>query len=198
MLRRFWTISNFFSSLRIVLIVPVSYCYIAGFPHHRLWTVMLLLAAIGTDFLDGYCARLWHQVTDWGKIIDPLADKIAKLIPLGAQGFPMTIKKAMKEVPELKEMYDSSKDTKTIIEMAQKIEGCARHISVHAAGVVIAPTPLTNYVPLQFDPKGEGKIITQYDMHSVGEDGIGLLKFDFLGIKNLSILADAVDRVKKI
>jgi CDP-diacylglycerol--glycerol-3-phosphate 3-phosphatidyltransferase len=77
MLRRFWTISNFFSSLRIVLIVPVSYCYLAGFPHHRLWTVILLLAAIGTDCLDGYCARLWHQVTDWGKIIDPLADKIA-------------------------------------------------------------------------------------------------------------------------
>ena len=128
----------------------------------------------------------------------PLADKIAKLIPLGAQGFPMTIKRAMKDVPELKEMYDNSKDTKTIIDMAEKIEGCARHISVHAAGVVIAPTPLTNYVPLQYDPKGEGKIITQYDMHAVGEDGIGLLKFDFLGIKNLSILADAVDRVKKI
>ena len=128
----------------------------------------------------------------------PLADKIAKLIPLGAQGFAMTIKKALRDVPELKEMYDNSKDTKTIIDMAEKIEGCARHISVHAAGVVIAPTPLVNYVPLQYDPKGEGKIITQYDMHSVGEDGVGLLKFDFLGIKNLSILADAVDRVKKI
>jgi DNA polymerase-3 subunit alpha len=128
----------------------------------------------------------------------PLADKIAKLIPLGAQGFPMTIKRAMKEVTELKEMYENSKDTKTIIDMAEKIEGCARHISVHAAGVVIAPTPLTNYVPLQFDPKGEGKIITQYDMHAVGEDGVGLLKFDFLGIKNLSILAEAVRRVKAI
>ncbi len=128
----------------------------------------------------------------------PLADKIAKLIPLGAQGFPMTIKKAMKEVSELKEMYDNNKDTKTIIDMAEKIEGCARHISVHAAGVVIAPTPLINYVPLQYDPKGEGKIITQYDMHAVGEDGVGLLKFDFLGIKNLSILAEAVRRVKAI
>ncbi len=128
----------------------------------------------------------------------PLADKIAKLVPLGAQGFPMTLKKALRDVPELKEMYDNNKDTKTIIDMAEKIEGCARHISVHAAGVVIAPTALTKYVPLQYDPKGEGKIITQYDMHTVGEDGVGLLKFDFLGIKNLSILADAVDRVKKI
>ena len=79
--------------------------------------------------------------------------------------------------------------------MAKKIEGCARHISVHAAGVVISPTPLTDFVPLQLDPKG-GKLITQYDMHAV-EDA-GLLKFDFLGIKNLSILADSVDRVKKI
>ncbi len=128
----------------------------------------------------------------------PLADKIAKLIPLGSQGLAMTIKKALENVPELKEMYGNDKDTKTIIDMAEKIEGCARHISVHAAGVVIAPTALTNYVPLQYDPKGEGKIITQYDMHAVGEDGVGLLKFDFLGIKNLSILADAVDRVKKI
>lgn len=128
----------------------------------------------------------------------PLADKIAKLIPMGAQGFPMTIDRALKEVAELKEMYDKDEDAKTIIDMAQKIEGCARHISVHAAGVVIAPDDLSNYVPLQFDPKGEGKIITQYDMHGVGEDGVGLLKFDFLGIKNLSILADAVDRVKKI
>ena len=128
----------------------------------------------------------------------PLADKIAKLVPLGAQGKPMTLKKAMEDVVELKQMYDSDKDTKAIIDMAQKIEGCARHISVHAAGVVVAPTALTNYVPLQYDPKGEGKIITQYDMYDVGEDGIGLLKFDFLGIKNLSILADAVNRVKII
>ena len=57
--------------------------------------------------------------------------------------------------------------------MAQKIEGCARHISVHAAGVVISPTPLTDYVPLQYDTKGDNKIITQYDMNDVGEDGGG-------------------------
>ncbi len=128
----------------------------------------------------------------------PLADKIAKLVPMGAQGFPMTLKRALNEVTELKELYDSNKDAKTIIDMARKIEGCARHISVHAAGVVIAPTPLINYVPLQYDPKGEGKIITQYDMYDVGEDGVGLLKFDFLGIKNLSILAEAMRRVEAI
>ncbi len=125
-----------------------------------------------------------------------LGDSISKMIPMGAQGFPMTIERALKETPELKALYNSEKDVKTIIDMAKKVEGCARHISVHAAGVVISPTPLTDYVPLQYDTKGDNKIITQYDMNSVGEDGVGLLKFDFLGIRNLSILADAVKITK--
>ncbi len=125
-----------------------------------------------------------------------LGDRIAKLIPMGAQGFPMTIDRALKEVPELKKMYKEEKEVAQIIDMAKKIEGAARHISVHAAGVVISPEPLIDFVPLQYDTKGENKIITQYDMHAV-EDA-GLLKFDFLGIKNLSILADAVSIVKKI
>lgn len=125
-----------------------------------------------------------------------LGDRISKLIPMGAQGFPMTIDKALGEVAELKEMYDKEADVKTIIDMAKKVEGCARHISVHAAGVVMAPSPLTDFTPLQFDTKGEEKIITQYDMHAV-EDA-GLLKFDFLGIKNLAILSNAVTKVKKI
>ena len=127
-----------------------------------------------------------------------LGDSIAKAIPMGAQGFPMTIERALKENPELKKMYNDDADVKKVIEMAKKIEGCARHISVHAAGVVISPTPLTDYVPLQYDTKGDNKIITQYDMHAVGEDGVGLLKFDFLGIRNLSILADAVKITKKV
>ncbi len=127
-----------------------------------------------------------------------LGDSISKMIPVGAQGFPMTIERAMKEEPELKKMYNAEADVKKIIDMAKKIEGCARHISVHAAGVVISPTPLTDYVPLQYDTKGDNKIITQYDMNDVGEDGVGLLKFDFLGIRNLSILADAVKITKKV
>ena len=127
-----------------------------------------------------------------------LGDSIAKQIPMGAQGFPMTIERAMKENPDLKKLYDEEADVRKIIDMSKKIEGSARHISVHAAGVVIAPTPLTDYVPLQYDTKGDNKIITQYDMNSVGEDGVGLLKFDFLGIRNLSILADAVKITEKL
>ncbi len=128
-------------------------------------------------------------------------DRVAKLIPMGAQGMPMTIAKAIELEPELKKMYDAESEIREIIDTAKKIEGRARHISVHAAGVVMAPTTLTDFVPLQIDPKSAGdgtggKIITQYDMHSV-EDA-GLLKFDFLGIRNLAILADAVKLAKKI
>jgi DNA polymerase-3 subunit alpha len=125
-----------------------------------------------------------------------LGDRIAKLIPLGAQGFPMTIDRAMKENPELKKLYDQDIETKKIIDGAKCIEGNARHISVHAAGVVISPEPLVNYTPLQYDTKGDKKIITQYDMHSIEE--AGLLKFDFLGIKNLSIIAETLARIEKI
>ncbi|MCB9810039.1 DNA polymerase III subunit alpha [Candidatus Nomurabacteria bacterium] len=124
-------------------------------------------------------------------------DRIAKLIPLGAQGFPMTIERAIEIEPELAELYKKDSESREVIDLAKQIEGRVRHLGVHAAGVVIAPEPLDHYVPIQIDSK-TGKHITQYEMHSVGEDGVGLLKFDFLGIKNLAILADAVKRVKKI
>ncbi|KND51059.1 MAG: DNA polymerase III subunit alpha [Parcubacteria bacterium C7867-007] len=121
-------------------------------------------------------------------------DRIAKLIPMGSQGFPMTIKRAIELEPELKSLYEGDDDVREIVDLAQRIEGCARHTGVHAAGVVIAPTPLTDWTPLQVDQR-TGKLITQYDMHAVEE--AGLLKFDFLGIKNLAILSDAIDRVRE-
>ena len=124
-------------------------------------------------------------------------DRIAKLIPLGAQGFPMTIDRAMEQEKELAELYKKDAESREVIDLAKQIEGRVRHLGVHAAGVVISPVPLNQYVPVQIDSK-TGKQVTQYEMHSVGEDGVGLLKFDFLGIKNLAILADAVKRVKKI
>lgn len=125
-----------------------------------------------------------------------VGDKIAKLIPMGSQGFPMTIERAFELEPELKKLYDEDPISKEVLDLSKKLEGCVRHVSVHAAGVVISPKDLMEYAPLQFDPKG-GKIITQYDMYTVGEDGVGLTKFDFLGIRNLSILADAVKIVKR-
>ncbi|MBP6879691.1 MAG: DNA polymerase III subunit alpha [Candidatus Pacebacteria bacterium] len=124
-----------------------------------------------------------------------VGDKISKMIPMGSQGFPMTIKHALELVPDLDDAYKNDRNTKFILDMAMKIEGCARHISVHAAGVVISPTPLTDFTPIQLDPKG-GKVISQYDMYTIEE--AGLIKFDFLGLRNLSILHDAIAIVKKL
>jgi DNA polymerase-3 subunit alpha len=121
-------------------------------------------------------------------------DRIAKLIPFGSQGFPMTIENALKLSPELAESYENDRETKEIINLSKKLEGCARHASVHAAGVVMAPLPLTEYTPLQREPKGDS-VITQFDMYSI--EDVGLLKFDFLGIRNLSILEDAVHLVRE-
>jgi DNA polymerase-3 subunit alpha len=129
-------------------------------------------------------------------------DQISKLIPMGSQGFAMTIDRALDEEPDFAQLYKQDKDTQEIVDMARKIEGSARHISIHAAGVVIAPseyrgerTTITDFTPIQPDPKGSGKLVTQYNMHAV-EDA-GLLKYDFLGLKNLTIMYEAIKRIRK-
>ncbi|OIO16853.1 DNA polymerase III subunit alpha [Candidatus Kuenenbacteria bacterium CG1_02_38_13] len=128
-----------------------------------------------------------------------MGDKIAKMIPQGPQGSYISIEKAIEINPELKQFYESDAHVKKIMNLAKKIERCVRHVSVHAAGVVIAPDKLTNFLPLQIEPKGE-EIITQYDMHAIDpnieEETVGLLKADFLGIRNLSILGIAKEIVK--
>lgn len=121
-------------------------------------------------------------------------DKIAKLVPLGSQGFPMTIERALEISPELKALYESEADSKRILDLAQIIEGNARHISVHAAGTIISPSDMTAYCPLQLEPGGE-KIITQYEFHAC--EDVGLVKFDILGIRNLSILNAAVEIIQE-
>lgn len=126
-----------------------------------------------------------------------IGDRIAKLIPMGSQGFPMSIDRALELEPQLKDSYNHDSEARQILDVAKKLEGTVRHVSVHAAGVVIAPKPLVEYVPTQFDPKSETNIITQYDMYTVGEDGVGLTKLDFLGIRNLAILENAVHLVKQ-
>ena len=123
-----------------------------------------------------------------------LGDRVAKVIPLGAQGFPMTIDRALKESPELKAMYDTDPNVKQIVDLSREIEGNARHASVHAAGTVVSPNIMTDYTPLQLEPKGT-KIITQYEMHAC--EDVGLVKFDILGIRNLSILGAARDLIEK-
>jgi DNA polymerase-3 subunit alpha len=122
-------------------------------------------------------------------------DAFAKMIPMGSQGFPMTLDRAMAENPELTALYNSQPTLRRLVDLAKQIEGLARHVSIHAAGVVISPSALTNFTPLQKDLK-EGKTLTQYDMGAV--ESAGLLKMDFLGIRNLSILGDAIALANKL
>ena len=124
-----------------------------------------------------------------------VGDRLAKLIPFPKQGFPVFINKSIQEIEDLKKLYSQEDENKSILDMAMAVEGKVRHIGVHAAGTVLSPSQIYEYSPIQYDPKGEGKIITQYDMYSIEE--AGLLKFDFLGIRNLSILKTAIDIVKK-
>lgn len=128
------------------------------------------------------------------------SDRIAKMIPPPKQGFPVTIPNALIEVPELKTSYNEDADTKKILDLALQVEGSARHVSVHAAGVVIAPEEIVKYTPLQLDPEGK-KIITQYDMDALDPNvspggAVGLLKFDLLGLRNLSIMGAALKIIR--
>lgn len=137
------------------------------------------------------------SVRDIGRVLGhpySFGDRIAKLIPLGSQGFPMSIAKALDISPELKVIYDTDSQAKRLLDLAQEIEGNARHISVHAAGVVVSPGKMTDYTPLQHEPNGE-KVITQYEMHAC--EDVGLVKFDILGIRNLTILGAARDIVEQ-
>lgn len=123
-------------------------------------------------------------------------DQISKMIPFGKQGFHMTLDKALDLSTELKTAYDKDPETKRILDIAKKLEGGARHASVHAAGIVITPTNLTDYMPLQKEPDGD-RVITQYDMYALdvnasGEKALGVVKLDLLGIRNLSTLEAAV------
>ena len=124
-----------------------------------------------------------------------MIDEVAKLVPMGSQGFPMTLARALEESPDLKKKYNTDANIRRVIDLAQRIEGCARHVSIHAAGTVISPTDLDRLYSAS-NRYTRGKIITQYEMHAV--ESAGLVKMDFLGIRNLSILGDAVTLVKAV
>ena len=116
-------------------------------------------------------------------------DQIAKLIPFGSN-----LKDALSTVDELKNLYITNQEAQQLIDTAKKLEGVARHVSVHACGVVIGDKPLTTYLPLQYAPQDESTVITQFGMHIV--EDLGLLKMDLLGLKNLTIMENAVQLIK--
>jgi len=115
-------------------------------------------------------------------------DKVAKLVPFVPK---ITLKSALGMEPKLKELYDSNPDIKELIDVAQRLEGMSRHASTHAAGIVISPEPLTEFLPLYKAPNDDA-IVTQFDMDAIKV--LGLLKFDFLGLKTLTV----IDKAEKI
>jgi DNA polymerase-3 subunit alpha len=135
-------------------------------------------------------------IRDIGRVLGiPIGetDRIAKLVPPPKQGFHTSLEQHVKDVPELATVYYSDPKYKKMIDLAVQIEGTVRHASVHAAGIVIAPTEMTDFAPLQREAKGDKRVI-QYDFHAAEE--IGLVKMDFLGIRNLSILGRSIEYVK--
>ena len=119
------------------------------------------------------------------------ADRIAKMVPFALK---MTIQRAMDENPRLKNEYLSNPDIKKLLDTAMKLEGISRHASTHAAGVVISRLPVTEYVPLQINPR-DGSVITQFPMNTL--ESLGLLKMDFLGLRNLTVIRHAMEMIEK-
>ncbi len=128
-------------------------------------------------------------VRDVGRVLEHpygYVDKLAKLIP---HELDMTLDKALDQEPQLRERYDKEEDVRALIDMARALEGLARNAGKHAAGVVIAPNALTDFMPLYCEP-GSTQTVTQFDMGDV--ETLGLVKFDFLGLRNLTIIDKAV------
>ncbi|MBT4648805.1 DNA polymerase III subunit alpha [bacterium] len=117
-------------------------------------------------------------------------DRIAKMIPMFT-----SLQESLDSVEELKTLYEEDVDGQRLLDMALKVEGLARHSSVHACGVLITDNPLTDYVPLQYAAGDDKTIISQYSLHPV--EDLGLLKMDFLGLKNLTVIEQTLKIIEK-
>ena len=128
------------------------------------------------------------------------ADKLTKLIPSGP-AYSLTIPEAVQKVDELRDLVKENPQFGRLMQLSSRIEGISRHLSVHAAGVVIAPGPLQEYVPICTAPTkgagaatdGEDSLITQYEMGAL--EKVGMLKMDMLGLKTLTVIHDAVGMI---
>jgi DNA polymerase III subunit alpha len=134
-------------------------------------------------------------VRDVGRVMEmPISevDRVAKLIP---NQLDMTLDLAVSDNPALAELEQRDERVRNLLVVARRLEGMTRHASVHAAGVVIAPRPLTEFVPLYRSQKDEGEITTQWAMKEI--ERVGLLKMDFLGLSTLTLLDDAVKHIQE-
>ena len=116
-------------------------------------------------------------------------DRVAKLVP---NDLKMTLEKALKESADFRNAYAASPEVQRLVDMARRVEGLPRHSSTHAAGVVIARNPLTDYLPVQIS---DGTLVTEYDKDHVEE--LGLLKMDFLGLRTLTVISDTRKNIEK-
>ncbi len=147
-------------------------------------------------------------IRDVGRALDmPLTevDRIARMLPSGAK--PVKFRDALgddpsKAVPDLKEAYEADPEVRRLVDTARSLEGVVRHASTHAAGVIVADKPLTEYIPLHRPTKGEGgandvpvKQVTQFDMETC--ESLGLLKIDFLGLSTLTIMRKACELIEQ-
>ncbi|HEX6098888.1 MAG TPA: DNA polymerase III subunit alpha [Thermoanaerobaculia bacterium] len=133
-------------------------------------------------------------VRDVGRVLGhqyAFVDKISKMIP-GGPG--VTLTDAKKDSPQLADAIKNDEEVKKIVEIGEKLEGLSRHAGMHAAGVVITPEPVTNYVPLYRTNRDE--IVTQFDMRVV--EKMGLVKMDFLGLRTLTVIDDAIKSAKQV
>jgi DNA polymerase-3 subunit alpha len=117
-------------------------------------------------------------------------DRLAKMIPFDLK---MDLTKALKQSPEFKQAYETEEVTRELVDTALILEDLTRNASVHAAGVVIGPEPLVNFLPLKQDD--DGSLVTQYAMNPVGD--LGLLKMDFLGLKTLTVIRNTCEMVRR-
>lgn len=118
-------------------------------------------------------------------------DRVAKEIPFSTQG--MSIDKALEQNPKLREMYEKEETTKELLDISKNVEGLPRHASTHAAGVVISKEPVDYYVPLYMHESG---VTTQFPMTTLEE--LGLLKMDFLGLRTLTVIQNAIENIKRV
>jgi DNA polymerase-3 subunit alpha len=133
-------------------------------------------------------------VRDVGRVLGMsygYVDRIAKLIPFE---LGITLEDALEKEPELKRLYQGEDEVKNLIDLARSLEGLTRNAGMHAGGVVIAPSVLTDFTPLFSDPSG-GNVVTQFDKDDV--EAAGLVKFDFLGLRTLTIIDRAVELINR-
>ncbi len=132
-------------------------------------------------------------IRDVGRVLEvplPEVDRIAKMIPLGPDS---SIERALKDVPQLREMKEKNDKIANLLAIAQRLEGQVRHPSIHAAGIVITPRPLVEFMPLYQSVKGE--VTTQFPMQDI--EALGLLKMDLLGLRNLTVIQDTLALIAK-